>query len=348
MKNERIGRGAWHMDRRAFLRCAAFGAAGRVAGAGPTPAGVWNPDFMDIANERLRVTVSPNDGAALLAFKAWCGGRWLNLYPDARDAAEAFKRASWMMLPYSNRIRNGAFTFEGKTYQLRNGKRHAIHGDTLTRPWTVAEHSATQLRLTLRSTDFADFNWPWPIEIEACLRLEGLTFLQTLRLRNCGKTAMPAGFGWHPFYPRSLTRVNEPVLMQMTWRGVYPDADGDCIPDGPLVPVPPDLDYALPKAVPADRRYDTCLGGYDGRGCIEWPESGIRLAYACSPNVTHFVYYNPTDRPYFAAEPVAHANNGVNHLAQGWADHGVSILPAGESLEASFATTVTVRETGGL
>lgn len=343
MNLERTPREPWRLERRAFMRCAALGAAGAALGAGPAPEGARasGPAGVEIANASLRVTVSPGDGASLLAFQGLCRGRWLNLYPDTRAAAGGLRQASWMMLPYSNRIRNGAFSFAGKAYQLRNGQRHAIHGDARTRPWTVAEQSASHVRLTLRSADFADFNWPWPIEAEASFRVEGARFLQTLRLRNCGTTAMPAGFGWHPFYPRALTRESEPVRMQMKWGGVYPDADGDCLPEGPMQPLPPDLDYASAKAVPLDRRYDTCLGGYDGRGFIEWPESGVRLTYTCSPNVTHFVYYNPTDRPYFAAEPVSHVNNGVNHLAQGWAGHGVQVLPAGAALEASFETALT-------
>lgn len=343
-ENEHDDRPAKGMVRREFLHRATGAAAGLAWRAGPSPGAAMktNRSLTDIRNDRLSVTVAPDEGASLISFKALRAGTWVDIYPDARDASVGLRHASWMMIPYANRIENGKFMFEGKAHQLRHGERHAIHGDARTRPWTVAGQSEDRIRLTLRSMDFPNFNWPWPIEIEATLGLDGLTFLQTLRIRNLGDTAMPAGFGWHPYYPRALTRAGEPVRMRMQWGGVYPDPNGDCIPDGPMEPLPADLDYSSVRAIPTDRRYDTCLGGYDGNGSIEWPDSGVRLEYACSPNVTHFVYFNPIERPYFAAEPTANANNGVNHIARGWPDHGVIVLGPGEAADASFASTLTL------
>lgn len=354
--NDRQRSAAAPLDRREFIALAgaAAGWAGLRAGAADAPASNVAPaaaaapftvpprDELELAGDALRVVVSPSDGAGLLAFKARRGDRWLDIYPDVRDLSRKMRYASWMMIPYSNRIENGRFRFEGRDYELRNGANHAIHGDARSRPWTVAEKSASRLKLTLRSADFADFNWPWPIDVEAEIAVDGTSLVQSLRIRNRGTTAMPAGFGWHPYYPRALTKEVEPVRMRMKFTTVYPDANGDCIPDGPAQPVPAELDYSAGKAVPADRRYDTCLGGYDGQGTIEWPESGVKLDYACTPNVTHFIYFNPIERPVWAAEPAANANNGVNLLARGEPGHGVLALPPGEALDARFATRVTV------
>jgi aldose 1-epimerase len=328
------------------------GAAAAALGGGRTLTAATNPpapaasapvvrDEVDLTDGRLRVVVSPSDGAGLLAFALRRGERWINLYPDVRDPAWKMRYASWMMIPYSNRVENGEFRFQGRTYTLRNGANHAIHGDGRNRSWTVAEKSAARIRLTLRSADFADFNWPWPIEVDAAIALEDGALVQRLRLVNRGDTAMPAGFGWHPYYPRALTREGEPVRLQAVFTGVYPDANGDCIPDGPATPLPEDLDYSKGREIPKDRRYDTCLQGYDGKGTIEWPESGVKLAYDCSAHMTHFVYFNPIERPVWAAEPAANANNGVNLLDRGYEKHGVIVLPAGEALDAHFITRVT-------
>ena len=321
----------------AGMMCAAAGARAAAPAAGGD---AIVRDEVELSNDALRLVVSPSDGAGLLAFKVRRGGRWLDVYPDVHDPALKMRYASWMMIPYSNRVENGVFTFEGKEYKLRNGENHSIHGDGRSRSWTVAAKTPSSLNLTLRSADFADFNWPWPIEVAAEIALEERALVQRLRIVNRGTSAMPAGFGWHPYYNRALTKPGEPVLLQMKFTRVYPDANGDCIPDGPAEPIPADLDYSAPKPVPTDRRYDTCLGGYDGKGTIEWPESGVKLAYECSSNVTHFVYYNPTERPVFAAEPAANANNGVNLLARGWKDSGVLVLPAGEALDAQFVTRI--------
>jgi hypothetical protein len=44
-----------------------------------------------------------------------------------------------------------------------------------------------------------------------------------------------------------------------------------------------------------------------------------------------------------AVEPAANANDGVNRLAAGEPESGVIPLPAGESLDASFTITASVR-----
>lgn len=295
-------------------------------------------DEVELNDGRLRVVVSPSDGAGVLAFAVKRGDAWIDLYPDVRDPVWKMRYASWMMIPYSNRIENGKFRFEGRDYTLRNGSAHAIHGDARSRSWTVVGQTKDRLKLALRSADFPDFNWPWPIDVEAELALEDGAFAQRLRIINRGDTNMPAGFGWHPYYRRSLTKPGEPVLLQANFSGVYPDANGDCLPDAPPEKPSEDLDYRKPRPVPLDRKYDTCCSGFDGKATIEWPESGVKLAYDCASNVTHFVYFNPTDRPVWAAEPAANANNGVNLLARGDASHGVLVVPPGEAVASQFVT----------
>ena len=53
-------------------------------------------------------------------------------------------------------------------------------------------------------------------------------------LTNRGDTAMPGGFGWHPYFSRYLTREGELVMLEFPLEGAYPDADDTRIPSGPL------------------------------------------------------------------------------------------------------------------
>lgn len=333
------------MTRRDALRLLTAAGIGQAvlpgAWAQSTAPAIPPRDEVELTNELLRVVLSPSDGAGVLAFAVKKDGKWVDLYPDVRDPVWKMRYASWMMIPYSNRIENGVFRFEGKEHKLRSGANHAIHGDARSRAWKVVEKKADRIKLALRSGDFADFNWPWPIDIEAELAIEEHAFVQRLQIVNRGDTKMPAGFGWHPYYRRTLTKAEEPVLLQANFTGVYPDANGDCIPDGPPAKPAPELDYSKPRPVPLDLRHDTCCSGFDGKATIEWPQSGVKLAYACAENVTHFVYFNPTDRPVWAAEPAANANNGVNLLDRGDTSHGVIVVPAGEAVRSHFTTHVT-------
>lgn len=292
---------------------------------------------IELRSERLRVVISPARGGSLLAMRVKRGEAWLDLMPDPGS-----RGSSWLMLPYSNRIRDGRFVFDGREHQLTGAKNHAIHGDVRTRPWTIVAQTPSSLVLSFDSAEFPDFNWPWPVHATVGITLSGDQVEQTVRLENLGETTMPAGFGWHPYYRRWLTRDGEPVVLGFTAPRIHPDTDADGLPDGPSEPVPADLDFSTPREL-GSGRIDACFAGFDGRATIQWPESGVTLTYACSPNVTHLVCFGPEDRPVLAVEPAANANDGVNRLAAGEADSGVIPLAASEVLEASFTISATVR-----
>jgi len=292
-----------------------------------------------LSSLRWQAVFDPERGGSLLALSVGRGGEWVDLVPDGRRPENGMRPASWLMLPYSNRIRNGRFEFGGQIHQLSNPGNHAIHGDVRRRPWEVVERGPDRLTMRFDSAAHADFNWPWPIEAVVDIRLDGDALVQSLALWNRGTTPMPAGFGWHPYYRRWLTREGEPVELGFSATGVHPDVDADGLPDGPAVPLPSDLDFDPPRPL-GDRRLDTCFAGFGGRATIAWPESRVRLRYECSPNVTHLVCFTPTDRPVMAIEPAANANDGVNLLAAGQRDHGVIVVAPGERVEATFRTVV--------
>jgi len=286
----------------------------------------------NLTNDFLRLTVDPDHGASMNAFAVQKAGRWLALTPEARPG--------FLMIPYSNRIEHGRFTFAGQSYQLANGENHAIHGDARGRPWMVLEADATHLCCGLSTVACPDRNWPWPYEARVEYHLVGDTLRSRLVLWNRGETAMPAGFGWHPFYNRALTRPGEPVFLRMAAQCVYPDAHGNRIPSGPPGPIPAALDFSQARPLEPDHFLDTCFAGYDGAGHIEWPESGVRLGFRCTPACTHLVIYNPRAQPFFAIEPVTNANNGVNLYGRDEMRSGIVRLLPGETLAAEFAQQV--------
>lgn len=290
-------------------------------------------------NGTLRAVISTDSGAGMLAFFAQVGGAWLPLMPDARLDAVDLDMANFLMIPYSNRIEDGRFTFAGETYQLKNGENHAIHGDTRTRAWHVAEQSDARLVCTFDSQQYDDVNWPWPFAARAEYTLAGNELIMRLALWNRGETAMPAGFGWHPYFNRTLTKPDEPVRLQFKVAGVYPDANNNRIPSGPAQPPAPAQDLSRETTLDPSTFLDVCCQGYDGNGHISWPESDVKLVFDCSDACSHLVLYNPP-KPYFAAEPVTNANNGVNLLAGGDETSGVAVLAPGESLEATYTLRV--------
>jgi galactose mutarotase-like enzyme len=113
------------------------------------------------------------------------------------------------------------------------------------------------------------------------------------------------------------------------------------IPSGPAQPLTAEQDYSVEKGLDPDRFWDACFQGYDGNSHITWPESSVRLTFACSPECQHLIVYNPPF-PVFAVEPVTNANNGVNLYAAGWPNSGVVVLEPGECLTARFDLQVDI------
>ena len=95
-----------------------------------------------LENERLRFALDPEVGGTVLAFDVREGDAWR---PILRRAQEPLGRSSngssFTLAPYSNRIRDGVFRFEGRRYALRHPEKHAIHGDVRDRPWRVTKRT---------------------------------------------------------------------------------------------------------------------------------------------------------------------------------------------------------------
>ncbi|MCB0064607.1 MAG: hypothetical protein KDE19_20935, partial [Caldilineaceae bacterium] len=238
--------------------------------------------ILTLSNQQLQLTVDPTQGVNIVAAYAQRQGQWLPFMPDVTTGASDLKASSFILIPYSNRIENGAFTFQGKAYQLANGARHASHGDVRTRPWQVAEQSDTQITCTFDSANFTDVNWPWPFTATVRYALVGNQLGSTLTVTNRGQSAMPAGLGWHPYYNRTITRDGEPILLHFEVTTVYPDANDNRIPSGPAQPLAANQDFRTERQLTPENFIDACFYGYDGNGTIAWPESGIRLRYQAS------------------------------------------------------------------
>lgn len=298
---------------------------------------------IELATERLRLWLDPERGVEWRALHARRGDDWLALVPDCRDDAPSpragqseaapLPAASFHMLPYSNRIRDGRFEYDGVTHQLGRPDKHAIHGALRRLPWSVQTVTATRALCTFDSRTVTGVDWPWPIEASIDHVLVDGRLSSELSLTNRGDTPMPAGFGWHPYFVREVEPGAHPTLT-LPVDAVYPDADGDALPDGAPVPLPAELDFRSPRALDPEQRIDCCLAGLAGRCKVRWPDAGVGFSLQASPVCGHLVLFNP-DMPHFAVEPVSNANDAVNLEARG-IDAGLQRLAPGETLRATM------------
>jgi len=293
-----------------------------------------------LKNEFLELVLDPERGTSILACFWRRRGKRFPLMPDARKPGTGLKAASFLMVPYSNRIENGVFTFQGRSHSLKRAGEHAIHGDVRQRPWRIETAGDRGLECSFDSRLQADCNWPWPFSSRVEYRLDGSALISRLELRNEGSEPMPAGLGWHPYFSRNPSRPGEEVRVGFRVRQAYPDDNGTRIPSGPPRSLKPEENFSRERVLPPNLFLDTCFRGFEGRASIAWPESGIRLEIETGEPCGHLVVYNPPGKPWFALEPVSNANNGVNLLAAGDRGAGVAVLEPGQEMAAESAIKV--------
>lgn len=294
-----------------------------------------------LQTETLRCEIDAEAGASIVTLAVRLQDRWVPLMRETpREAIEtgnSSEMASFVLVPYSNRIGNAEFRFEGKTYSLRPNtpEGHTIHGDVRKRPWQIVDEGPTWLRLRFESRTFSDINFPFPFNANLGYELDGSDFRAELELENAGTERMPAGMGHHPYYSRTLIDPNEAVELQATFTREY----AGLVPTAPAGSLSPEHDFSTSRAL-GDQVVDCCFGGWDGKAAITWPGSGVRAEIDCDPALGHIIVFTPAGQPYFAVEPVSNANNGFNLMADGDADSGVRILEPGQTLAASFRLRV--------
>ena len=180
-------------------------------------------------------------GDAVLRIDPLVGGRIASLVVDGNEllVTEGFGLIEWgcyPMAPFAGRIRDGRFTFLGRTYELaRNMPPNAIHGTVLDRVWDVTAHEPDRATLAI------DLGPRWPFAGRArqsfTLAADGLEASLVVEADE----PMPAWLGWHPWFRRSLSgTAPDPrpptagVVIDVQAASMY-ERGSDGLPTGALV-----------------------------------------------------------------------------------------------------------------
>lgn len=105
-----------------------------------------------------------------------------------------------VLAPWPNRIRDGVWMLDGEPQQLdiTDAKhRNAIHGLLRSRPYRVAERSASAV--TLEATVFPQHGYPFILDTSVRYEVVPGGIVVTHRVRNASASRAPFALGAHPF-----------------------------------------------------------------------------------------------------------------------------------------------------
>ena len=314
-------------------------------GQGPAvPATLVRPTLLTLSDGELQVVLAPEAGGSIAAFtRRWREGSRLRELHWLRSASATglaarnpLDMASFPLLPFCNRIRDGRASFAGREIRMpRNhpgdDAGHPLHGLAWLLPWQVESATATQAILGLRVE--ADTAWPWSFSARQRFALDARALSVTIEVRNEDTAPMPVGLGHHPYFPHHPgTRLRSPA--QAMWQ-----ADADVMPvqldAGGPVP-------ALREGVELSRLdLDNNFTGWEHCAHIDWPADlhGPRrsLAMHAEAPLDYFVLYCPRGLDSFCAEPVSQCTDWLNLLPRHGRDAlGGAVLAPGGNLSARF------------
>jgi aldose 1-epimerase len=289
-------------------------------------------EIMTLTHGADRCELIPAIGGSIGAWQS-SGAEMLRSASAASIAAQdPFGMASFPLVPYSNRIGDGAFEWDGGRFALARNffpEPHAIHGVGFERPWQVCARTTDSATLLLNYRPCV----AWPFAFEARQRITLGDRLLTIEMsaRNLAERAVPLAFGHHPYFPRGGACLK--FRAQDVW------LNGD---DGlPSLRVKPFGKFDYADGMPITRGdIDHCFTGWDGIAEIFWPDRHVGLQIEATGSLPCAVVCIRSDLDAFCFEPVPHINDALNRKDSG---HAMPVIAPGQSFTATIRFRAVTR-----
>ena len=239
----------------------------------------------------------------------------------ATSQGDPLQAASYPLVPYSNRIMNGRFEWNGRQIRLQPhpiAMPHSIHGVGWLHGWDVVESEADFA--VLRYSHVGDADWPWPFLAEQRFKLGPDSLTLDLLARNLADEAVPLSFGHHPYFDSAG------ASLQFTASGFCENGNDDLPVSETAVEGP--RNFALARPV-GEQPFDNLYTDWHGEAEISW--AGRALGLDIESDLPHAQLYVPQGQTFFCFEPVAHRTDSVNR------DQGdMPVVAPGETFSASI------------
>lgn len=246
------------------------------------------------------------------------------LRPAPVFATGARQTGCFPLVPFTNRIARGRFTFEDREVALplrdpRNPD-NALHGDGWVAAWRIAAQTQREIALVYDHPEAEA--WPWPYQARQTVTLNGEQAIFDLEVRNTGREAMPAGLGFHPYFP-----CDPASRLQARTDGVW-------LTDEAFIPTEQVkagrlMDWSQGPTLRAAPAIDHCYVGWDG--CAVLTSGDLMTTITASETGRYLQIFAPQGGDFCCIEPVTHVPAALNH-PDTFARSGMVRLQPGETL----------------
>jgi aldose 1-epimerase len=278
------------------------------------------------------LVLAPEIGGAIVGWSFGTIPLLRRPHPNAIVQRNVHGLGCFPLIPFSNRIANGQFRWDGSNHAMpRNlgDHPHTIHGVGWQSTWQLASVSTTSAVLTLHHDAIGPqaSRWPFAFTAEQHFALSPTALRIELMLTNQHTHDAPAGLGLHPYFPRAGTSTLRFNATQV-WLN-----DATMLP-AQCVDVPPHWNHAAGQKI-GSAPLDNCYTGWDGLASIRWQSNGHGLLIEADELFRHLIVYTPPSQDFFCLEPVSHMTDAINRMAS-VPGHGLRVLAPGETVRGSI------------
>jgi len=215
--------------------------------------------------------------------------------------------ASSLLFPFANRIKDGSYSFDGKTQQFpinEPGNNNALHGLVYNKTFQIIEQQVTENSATIKlqyTEENASIGFPYTytFQVEYVLTTDALDI--HIEVLNTDTKPFPFTIGWHPYFSSS-DLYNSTLNFESNKQLVF---DARCITQ----------DIAYIKNNPVfevkDKQLDDCFLLNTNKIQFNTPEYQLLISASAEKNFLQI--YTPPKQNTIAIEPTTGVSDSFNN-----------------------------------